>query len=482
MAGTFLKAVAAGTMLAVLVWLALSVLAVLVPREPIRMHLQAAFASGSLTDEDHSPADRVRGVSQFNDCVILSTAYLRGPSAFEDVASALWPIYLKNENTICGELHKAVTTGLAPEQMTRYHRYLFGQRGLVAGLLQFFSLDAVRSILLILNHVMAAAIFLLGIVALRTAGSAGAGPDAGRNKSTSAVRDIGVARVFVPAPVLVLIGGMLTCFYSLVYFGQSVAHGPADLLLSALILYLATRDLYSPLRAGAILLMLALIGGLTAMFELLSGGLPMSVAAILAFYGLQALRAQALRHGRWPESVLPALQGMAAFMIGFVLLVVLKIGGAIAVFGGEVLDDFSNQLLYRLGAAETLPRAQLTLQAFRSVLYQTLPLFWGSKILTGIVLLGAPVCLLLGSLRIIRSRPTAANLAGYGMLLLSVLVVPVWYAIFAQHTVRHSWFMGRMMVWPIIGALLVGYVALRPAAPRSSQPYCRLTQRQADSY
>jgi len=456
MGKTFLKPVMWGTLLAALVWLALSVLAVLVPREPIRTHLEEAFASGSLTDDDHSPADRVRGVSQFNDCVILSTAYLRSPSAFEDVASALWPIYIKNQNTICGELHKAVTTGLAPDQMTRYHRYLFGQRGLVAALLQFFSLDTVRSVLLLLNHAMAAAILLLGLVALRAPA-----------KFETAAKTRGIAaRVRVPAPILILIGGMLLCFYSLMYFGQSVAHGPADLLLTMFIFYLATRDLYSPPVSSdriGILCTLAFIGGLTAMFELLSGGLPMSVAAMLAFYGLQAFQVQSPRPVTWQERVFPALQGIGAFMIGFVLLVALKIGGAIAVFGGEVLDDFNNQLLYRLGAEDATPRTRLTVQAFRAALHQTVPLFWGSKMLAGAALLGAAICLLLGSLRIVRGRPSAAALAGYGMLILSILAVPVWYAVFAQHTVRHAWFMGRLMVWPIIGCLLVGYLAFRSA-------------------
>lgn len=449
MGAVFLRSVAIGIALAVAAWLLLSLVAVTVPRAPMLAHLSDAFLTGSLTDQDYLSRDKVRGDSQFNDCVILSTAYLRSPSVFEDIASALWPIYINDQNTVCGELHRAVTTGLGPDETARYHRYLFGQRGVVALLLQFFSVDAIRWILLTLNHAVPVGLLVLGIAALR------------RSFHDATAAGVQFIQPSLPGPLLLLIGAMLLFFYGLVFFGQSVAHGLSDLLLSSFILFLAMRDLYAEPQWPRTLRALALLGGLTATFELFTGGLPMSVAALLLVYGVQGARQSSAA-----TVIARALQGIAAFVICFATLVVLKIGIAFAVFGNDVVVDFNNQLLYRLGVQDELPRLQLTVQAFLNVLREGIGLFWGSRTLAAVVMLSAAIAALLASIRILRgTRRAPAELTAYALIVLSIAVVPVWYAVFPQHTLRHAWFMGRMLVWPIIGCFALWYVVFRLSLP-----------------
>ena len=41
------------------------------------------------------------------------------------------------------------------------------------------------------------------------------------------------------------------------------------------------------------------------------------------------------------------------------------------------------------------------------------------------------------------------------LLICSAVVVPCWYIVFLNHTIEHSWFMFRIMVWPIAVAILM---------------------------
>ena len=48
----------------------------------------------------------------------------------------------------------------------------------------------------------------------------------------------------------------------------------------------------------------------------------------------------------------------------------------------------------------------------------------------------------------------------YALLIASLLIVPVWYLIFRNHTAIHAWFMVRMLAWPMaLGFAVFAYWA-----------------------
>ena len=161
------KAIAAGTLTAAAIWVGLSALAVSLPRPPIHRALAAAFDSGSLTTANAAFGDARRGASQFNDCVIFGAAYFRTGTQLEDFVTPVHPNLSRvdsGKNDVCAMLEIALD---ADEEngvgYVRYHRYLFGQRGIVAAALQVMSIDSLRLGLAVATHAMAACAIIWGL-------------------------------------------------------------------------------------------------------------------------------------------------------------------------------------------------------------------------------------------------------------------------------------------------------------------------------
>lgn len=50
----------------------------------------------------------------------------------------------------------------------------------------------------------------------------------------------------------------------------------------------------------------------------------------------------------------------------------------------------------------------------------------------------------------LRSRASPADRLRAILLVLSTLVIVLWFPLFWQHTIEHSWFMDRILVWIIV--------------------------------
>jgi hypothetical protein len=434
---TSCKAIGAGTLIAAIIWVGLNALAVSLPRPPIQRALASAFDSGSLTTANAAFGDARRGASQFNDCVIFGAAYFRAGPALEDFVTPVQPLPVDPGKRVgaCGVLRDALD---ADEKNRvgywRYHRYLFGQRGIVAAALQVMSIDSLRLALAVATHAMAGCAIIWGLFTI--------------------VRDqrLGFA--------LALSGTALMFFFGLRYFGQSVAHAPADFVAMALLLWMLANDPHAPQRKSGALTGLALFGGLTAVFELMIGTLPTALGSVLLGYAWHASRSPISSTAAWAN----AARGVGAFSAGFVALFALKLALAVGVYGVEVLGDFANRLLFRAGMSiddPSMSRLFLTWIGVNGLRRHFATLFDGYTWLAYIVVM---IGLLAALTAFLRARNAKALLY-----LAAMATVPAWFVMFPDHTARHGWFMARICIWPLIAAGVFFIATLRADAAESER-------------
>lgn len=438
--------IARGALIAVAVWAALSALGVLLPRAPIEQALVEAYHTGALIHhKESSVGDVRRGASQFNDCIILGAGYFRAGSVAQDLASPARPV-LENGSVkgACGSLHRALAGLTTTFDFERYHRYLFGQRGIVAAYFQFGSLDSLRRGLLLVTHATAIGLLVWG---------------ASRQWRTRRDPTGHRRATHLGSLALMLSGALLFFFFGLRDFGQSVAHAPADIVSMLLLAFVLSRDMLSPEQRAGTLQVLALFGGLTAIFELLIGSLPIGVVAILTGYGLHAATSQIPARESWRE----AAWGLTAFLGAFLLMFAIKLVAATAVFGAGVFEDFYANLMIRagaVGATAELSRWTLTLAAFEGLRGSVTTLFWDQSWLAYLAVATAALAIVL-ALR--RTRVASAVLFA-----LAIAVVPVWYAVLPEHTLRHGWFMARILIWPMLVAGVFFIATHAHRTPRGS--------------
>lgn len=414
-----------------MIWAVLSALGVLLPRAPIAQALAQAYSAGALIHTESAVGDRRRGASQFNDCIILATGYFRAGNLAQDLVSPARPILESGSvKDACGSLHRALAGLTHTFDFDRYHRYLFGQRGLVAAYLQFGSLDSLRGLLLLLTH--ATAVGLLAAGGLRR-----------WRMSKLPAQEVRTAHVTSIA--LMLSGGLLLLFFGLRDFGQSVAHAPADLASMSLLAFVLSRDLFARDRRASTLKVLALFGGLTAVFELLIGSLPIGAAAILMGYGLQSATTNLPAR----ERVREAAWGVIAFLGAFGAMFATKLVSAAIVFGPGVLQDFYANLMIRAGAGDVtanVSRVDLTLAALEGLRGSVTTLFWEQAWLAYVAVASSALAIVLAFRH---AQTTTAVLFS-----LAIAAVPAWYVLFPEHTLRHGWFMARILIWPMLAASL----------------------------
>jgi hypothetical protein len=428
-----LRSIAVGIACATVFWLILATVSVLLPRAPIHDALAAAFASGALTSEDEAVGDARRGASQFNDCIIWGATLLRPGTALEDLASPVRPNSrgVERDERACGTLRSAVESADAASQVTfeRYHRYLFGQRGIAASALQVMSVDSLRILLSVATHGAALALMVAGGLLL------------------SSDRRRGLALVGAGAALLV--------FFGLLYFGQSIAHAPGDIVAMLLLLWMFSRDPHDTARRASTLGMLAFFGGLTAIFELMIGTLPAGAAAVVLGYAWDASRRARSPLAAWQE----AAMGLGAYAGGFLAMFVVKLVITVAIYDTGVLADFSENLFKRAGLTTyedaASSRIELTLVALNGLRGSITTLFYGY---TWLAYAGVGLAALLAAIALVRAR--AADAVLY---VLAMLAIPVWFVLFPEHTARHGWLMARIVIWPILCAYVFFVSTLRTA-------------------
>jgi hypothetical protein len=406
-----------------------------------------AASSGTLATVMHLPFAPRKDIYPYggNDCVILGALVIPRGTPLEASVSPRMPTGADIKDfadppgyppvPFCLQLAVVVKTPGEPSRPTYLHRYVHGDITVAALLLAFMSFGTATTVLLSACYAMLAAVALIALARLR------AGPQAERGRALA----------------FLIIAATLAICYALPLFGRSFSFAPTDFVVFAFILYGMLRPLCRIPRHHFIVAAAA-FGTLIAILEILTGGVPMGLATLIALVAL----------GEAPDAptlVDRVVVGTAAFTAAVVACFGYKMLAVGAAFGTNELSEFARTLGNRVdGSVEPflsdnvrdglralhidtlwIDGNALARILFAGVMltYSAFFLGWGSHLVgAAVVLLPTPLLLAFGfaSLRdrgrTIESRERLA-LAAAGM-------VPVlWYLVFANHTILHSSYMVR---------------------------------------
>lgn len=396
-------------------------------------NIRAAYASGALQDVDWIPGNTDIGRHQYNDCLILYMAVDQQATIDQLAASPIKPVQRGTE-TMCQALRGFVGGDKAAGRTgIWYHQYIHGHTMLARWLLPVLPVEAIRN----LYHTLQSLLVLAGILVAMT----------------------GLARRKRPTESLfwLIVFLAFSRWFGLESYGQSLGHAPSDAVILAYLLFLAAGAARGGIARRTSLIAAAIFGSLTAIFEFLTGGIPLGLAIIVG--GLPFALAETTPHDVRDR----VIEAAAAFCFSVAACLAFKILLALWVFGIDSFRDSAAQLAVRMGVGtETIDIGPLKMA--KSLTKGLNSLAAGMHVLAGAMLVtaagfgawGARVLLRSGDAQL-RSRAIhliASNLVIVGMLTL------LW-----QHTIIHAWFMDRIFVWTIgSGFALFGLAAIRQRA------------------
>jgi hypothetical protein len=174
------------------------------PRERLDQRIRDAFGSGELIENDWPWLESRRGFNQYHDCSVLQMISNRDDDLWANAVAPLIYNRNKGETDRCATLRTLVTEGPNTAQylVYRYTRYWHGYNPVGAALLWVVDLGCVRTILKVTLYCA----LLLLIVAAGT-----------RHRGLLAVA------------ASIAVTGVL--FWAVPYFGQSLTHGPGDIVV-----------------------------------------------------------------------------------------------------------------------------------------------------------------------------------------------------------------------------------------------------------
>ncbi|TZG28974.1 hypothetical protein [Sphingomonas montanisoli] len=394
--------------------------------------IRAAFASGDLQDRDWLPGNTDIGHHQFNDCLTLLQAIdQRGTTAQLTVSPIIWT---DMPGGMCAKLHAFAERGGPTPPVAFYNRYLHGHTTLTRYLLPDHSVADIRE----LYKKTEIRLLVLGIsiamltVALR------------RRRAASGLVWFAAFIAFAR-------------FFGIEAFGQSLSHGPADIVFVGAILALALANLAGGARLWLLLAGAALFGALTIDFEFLSGGLPLGTALVIGGTAL-ALRAKAKT-----SPVMAAASATIAFWAAVLTTIAIKLALVASTFGTGALAQIARSTEVRMAIIPTTGEpVDASFGRFVSELFWNLdalaPGAWPLPVLAMAlgVAGGLWALFVLRPHPDVRVRQTAWLLAGSNLALL------VWVVATRQHIVLHAWFMDRIFVWTIASGFgLFAYGAMK---------------------
>jgi hypothetical protein len=341
-----------------------------------------------------------------------------------------------------------------------YHRYLHGDWVLCEILLGFLSVFAASRLLMTILLLQLAALALVPIWrAMRNGDSRG--------------RDIAYSTVAI----------VLTVFWAIPAYDWSFSFAPGDIVIVSFLLLFYVRPPSSMTEAGFVATCTA-FGGLTAIFEFLTGGIPGGLAVLLAVLVFDA----------WPDRQMllrRAALAVTSFAAAIVLCFAFKAAAVVAIWGPQELFKAAAVLSGHLGSVgwdlapdkvARLQRYGVTVEAIRSsralsTLYGLFKMaFFTSNMAWGSLLLGIFVSTLLPFALAIRQAfawkgrdPTGR--VRIAILLLSGSIPLLWCCVFVQHTIASAHFMFRILVWPpaILLAAELSQRAWKSAAGRPAR-------------
>jgi len=414
-----------------LAFFALAYLSLGTDRAALTARINAAFVDGTLDPQaSWRHGDTNIGAHQYNDCLILFQAMDdRAPAALRAVSPLSVPV---DTDQACETLAGFAAGRIAPPTR-HYHQYLHAHTTLARLLLPSLGVSGLRGL-----YKLALTLTLLAGIGYALMGLA-------RER-----------RMAEQAAWLTLFLAF-SRWFGLESFGQSLGHGPADLVPLAFLLFLMRASASAPLTQRAAIVGSAIFGALTMQFEFLTGGLPLGLAIVIGALPLALPREEG--------SATVLLRSVAAYLSAVVTTAAAKLVLITLVFGPATLFGTGRQLLFRTGLSRTATR--------------DVPVGWSEfadhvwagmgSLAPGMHSLAVGMVLLAGAAggwgyRQLRSVADPAVRLRAVALLGSMLVPLLWMVVFWQHTAEHAWFMDRILVWIIAagGALFVLAVAERP--------------------
>lgn len=396
-----------------------------------RAQVAAAFASGALQAPDYRLGDTQIGWHQYNDCLILWQAIDQRAAPAQLMVSPLLDPH--NEDSSRCERLRAFAAGVpaaAAIAPTYYHRYLHGHTTLARTLLPVMSVERIR----LTYHLTLTLLVVAGIgLALW-----------------------GLARgAIVPGLFWLVVFLAFARWFGLESFGQSLGHGPADIVHLSFLAALAAAGVSGGIGGRAAIGGGAVFGGLVMVFEFLTGGLHLGLAAVIG--GLPfALSAEARR------SMIPIVAAAAAaFCAAAITVYAAKMLLAFAVFGSAPFVDAAAQLQMRAGLGGREGEAVELIASLKKLLKGFQGLAAGMPALALAMTALAAAAGLWAARRIHRagSGPLRTPAA---LLLLSNLAILALLALLWQHSVVHAWFMHRTFAWTIGSGLALFLLAVLP--------------------
>lgn len=343
-----------------------------------------------------------------------------------------------------------------------YHRYLHGQRLFAILALAVSSPEMLGRITLTLN-------VLVLLCVLVPASRASRGDDKWRHRGYA-----------VMAATLLLLNGLWL-------YGISFSHAISDLVLAAFLAY-AYHSAFARAAEPKFAIAVGLFGAAVAIFEFLTGGIPLGLAILLTVIALDG-----------PPDPVALLRRSGHGVVIFALAIVLALASKIVLVAlfvdPDVFRNFVQGLATRVGSSYVaeLPAREIAWLASHGIDVHAIERSWalsmlymlarlgfasfvigyGSTIL-GLAVLGTGV-LATGILFIRLTRRTSDATARTRLVILfaTTLIMPAWCVLFLNHTLLHAIFMVRPFCWyvAIAGILLLwtAHAGLAGAAS-SSRP------------
>ena len=324
--------------------------------------------------------------------------------------------------------------GIDPS-FTQYDRYVLGTRVLGRILLSAVPLPIMRVVLLGTAYALLA---LIGFVALRRLATT----------SDPVTRERAAGHAAIAASLGLCFGAH--------FFDATLNFGPMDCVQYLFVLISLICPLAGMRRTG-LALYGASYGSLIAIFEFLTGGIPLALAL------LPLLLALGYREDRMAYlGKLITLWG--CFCVAVVATFVIKKLYAVAFLGDT--ENFIALLLHRTyGSVHESGSAAYSLPYFIAEYYRASALIgWGSSKF-GALLVVTSLAVIAGATARRSRLPSCLLIGGW----LSLAALASWIVVFLNHTILHAFFMGRFLVIPVIVAatLMATSLIYRPTQTAS---------------
>jgi hypothetical protein len=415
-------------------------------QQTIRQNLVEAITSGEFsTQTSIGPNQTFPMYRSGNDCfllgMMLAPAGSRPAEALSNrvvaAASPSAPDARAPPFPPCQAILRALPElGGAGAEFVEYDRYVLGMRVLGRVLLSVTSLKSMRQILAGTSYAL---LRLIGLAALWRLGRA-------RGDTETRARAAGYLAIAVT----------LALFYGVNFFDATLNFGPLDDVQFVFILLSLLWPL-GDMRPTGLAIYAGTYGSLIAIFEFLSGGIPLALALLPLLLALGS-------RGDRPAYLTKLMTLWSGFCIAVIAVFAIKKIYTMAFLGDS--ESFIATLLHRTygGLAET-PDAHYSLTFLVTTYYRASALvgLGSSRIGTPLVFVSLAVIAIL-TWRKARMRDDLLAPACW----LALFAVGVWYAVFLNHAILHASFMARLLIVPIIAAAVLCAVRAASWRPKTA--------------